>query len=159
VIGVDDDIVTLENITFTTSGGGTVSTNPITELQAVANYSRVATVRPFKRIKPARTETVSALFRREYLRYLPDSYVRRISGGEEFGGRQANPLPALIQKFQVLLPTGEVTDTIDGDTTPNVEEWETRIANREPVVVETSRLGQEMGDIWYRETPYITITE
>jgi len=159
VTNVAGDIITLAGITFTTSGGGTVSTNPVSELHAVANYGGTATVRAFKRIKPARTETVSALFRREYLRYLPDSYVRRISGGEEFGGRQASPLPLLIPKFQVLTAAGEVTDVIENDTSPTVTEWNDLIANREPVVVETSRLGQEMGDIWYRETPYITITE
>lgn len=150
--------VELENVVMKNQYGSTVANSELP--RAFAETGMKGTLRQSMRIRIARTEATTAIYRREYVRFLPASYSR--TGQEKTGASQPTDfaqLPPIVPRFQPIAADGSATDTLTTTTTPSLAEWRTYLTDRVPLAAESSNFGQEMGDIWFLETPYVWPTE
>jgi len=149
--------IRVPSFSFTTSVGGTVPglagdllSNPV----GFKSYVTAGSV-----VRYPETRLLGCIYRREYFRYTPPSYQRFFDneGGEGEAIVTDNAqAPQIVEAFRILSVERFVTSTLGEFTSPTVEEYRTLIDNRAPVVAEYSRLEQIAGDIWCRETPYVT---
>lgn len=149
--------IRVPSFSFTSSVGGTapgVALNLLDNPVGIKSYVTAGSV-----VRFPETRLVGCIYRREYFRYTPPSYQRFFEneGGEGAALATENAqAPQIVEAFRILSVEGVVTATLGEFSTPTVEEYRTLIDNRAPVVAEYSRLEQIAGDIWCRETPYVT---